>query len=228
MFSWCLRPAWHLNCRDQKKRLPSKLTWFLVPVPSISESDGASMAAGNEVTSELGESRRWGRGIGRHLSSTLSSPQLCSLFSTCCHLWVLVFTFGPSLHLWSWFYFWTIVSPWSSIRLFHLGPSSVFTDLHIWFFTLFGKWQVHILEMTLVSDCCVLIHFVFTGGLLLIFTCKKMRRATEKLFLTIIAMQKVWCYHSKEEWFGMYLPNCGLICTTLVDKTTNWILWHGH
>ena len=111
MFSWCLRPAWHFNCRDQKKRLPSKLTWFLVPVPSISGSDGASMAAGNEVTSELGESRRWGRGIGRYLSSTLSSPQPCSLLSTCCHLWFLVFRIGPSLHLWSWFHFWTLVSP---------------------------------------------------------------------------------------------------------------------
>ena len=144
----------------------------------ISGGDGASVAAGNEVTSELGEGRSWRRGIGRHLSSTLSSPQLCSLFSTCCHLWFLVF-----------------------------GDRGI-------------------LEMTLVSDCCVLIHWVFVVWLLLIFTCKKVGRATEKLFLTVIAMQKVWCCHSEEEWLSMQLPNRGVIRATLVDKTTDGFFWH--
>ena len=77
----------------------------------------------------------------------VTSLQLC--FQLCCHLWSFVFTFGP------------LFSP----LVFDMTFSPLFSTLDQAQFV--RKGQVHILEMTLVSDCCVLINWVCTVGLFL-------------------------------------------------------------
>ena len=146
--------------------------------------DGASVVAGNGMTSGPGERRAPARTAWQWTSPLLQLCfQLC--FQLCCHLWSFVFTLGP------------LFSP----LVFDMTFSPLFSTLDQAQFV--RKGQVHIFEMTLVSDCCVLINWVCTVGLFPIFTCKKIGKATFDTIWIMTAIQRIWCCHSDVKWFSM-------------------------